>query len=111
MNRRDIHDRFSVAEQLFADHFDELVALGFSDVICNRPDHEDPGQPTFADLVAAAEAHELKLHHLPVDGPVVDSSIVVAMRTVLDDADGRVLGFCRTGNRSLMLFERAQSGA
>lgn len=104
MNIRKIHPNFSIAEQIDLDHLDDLSRLGFTDIVCNRPDNEDAGQPIFDDLARAATAHGLKFHFIPVDGMTVTSDHVERLTDVMAGARGKVLGYCRTGNRSFKLW-------
>ena len=104
MNIRKVHPNFSIAEQIDLDHLDDLVRLGFTDIVCNRPDHEDSGQPRFDDLADAATEHGLKFHFIPIDGMTVESDHVEKLSDVLDAARGKVLGYCRTGSRALKLW-------
>jgi len=104
MNIRKIHPNFSIAEQIETEHLDDLVRRGFTDIVCNRPDHEDPAQPRFEDLAAAAAAHGLRCHFIPIDGMSVDDDHIEKLSDVLAAARGKVLGYCRTGNRSLKLW-------
>ena len=106
MNLRKISDDYSIAEQVHEDHLPGLAGAGFTDVVCNRPDNEDPGQPSFAELSAAAERHGLCFHHIPIDASGVDSSHEERLTIVLSAAEGKVLAFCKSGMRSLMLYQR-----
>ena len=56
MNYRSIDPNFAVAGQLLPAEMDQLAAAGFKSIVCARPDHEDAGQPTFAEVAAAAKA-------------------------------------------------------
>ena len=53
-------DTVSVMGQVFPEEIAALKAEGFTTVMCNRPDHEDPGQPTMDELAAACEEHGLR---------------------------------------------------
>ena len=106
MNLRRVSDDYAIAEQIHEDHLQELAGDGYTDVVCNRPDHEDPEQPAFADLSAAAERHGLRFHHIPIDASGIDSSHEEQLSVVLAAAEGRVLAFCKSGMRSLMLYQR-----
>ena len=47
-----------VAGQIQPGHMSDLAAQGFKHVICNRPDHEVPGQATMTEMAEAAQAAE-----------------------------------------------------
>ncbi len=106
MNLREIDDNFSIAEQIHESDLMILKEAGYTDIVCNRPDYEDPGQPCFAELEAEAVKHGLRTHHLAFDGRDFTPSHIAGLREVLDSAEGKTVAFCRTGNRSLLLWSR-----
>ena len=106
MNLRKVSDDYSIAEQIHEDHLPTLAGDGYTDVVCNRPDHEDPGQPSFAELSAAAERHGLRFHHIPIDASGIDPTHEERLTGVLAAAEGKVLAFCKSGMRSLRLYQR-----
>ena len=82
----------------------QIAEAGFKVLINNRPDGEEPGQPSSADIAAAAKAAGLEYHYLPVTamdfpGPAVDQ-----MADFFDDEDRPVFAFCRTGTRCTNLW-------
>jgi sulfide:quinone oxidoreductase len=111
MNLREIDDNFSIAEQIHKHDLMLLKEAGYTDVVCNRPDNEDPGQPSFSELEAEAIKIGMKTHHLAFDGRNYSPDHVVGLREVLDGAEGRTVAFCRTGNRSLLLWSRVDADA
>ena len=65
---RRVTDQLSVAPQISTADLASAAAQGFKLVINNRPDGEDPAQPTSAEIEAAAKAAGLKYVHIPVRG-------------------------------------------
>jgi uncharacterized protein (TIGR01244 family) len=105
---RQIAADFCVAPQLGPDHMAEAARQGFKSVINNRPDHEHgPGQPTNAEIEAAARAAGLAYHFLPTDGSASNPAHIAALAALLPTLEGPVLAFCRSGNRSAGLYLRA----
>jgi uncharacterized protein (TIGR01244 family) len=101
---------FAVAPQLAPADMAAAAAHGFTLVINNRPDGEAPGQPSGAEMAAAAEAAGLKYVAIPVrGGPTPDQ--VAAMRAVVDAADGPVLAYCRSGTRSIFTWSLGEAAA
>ena len=98
-----VSDTFAVSPQLEPSDMRGLTDAGFSTVICNRPDGEEPGQPTVASMREAAEAAGLAFHHIPVSGGEFPPVAVKAFGKVREEAEGKVLAFCRTGTRSITL--------
>lgn len=98
-----VSDTFAVSPQLEASDMRGLADAGFGTVICNRPDAEEPSQPTVASMRQAAEAAGLAFHHIPVSGGEFPPVAIKAFAKVREEADGKVLAFCRTGTRSITL--------
>jgi uncharacterized protein (TIGR01244 family) len=109
---RRVTDDFTTAPQISAADVAEAARQGFTTIINNRPDGEEPGQPTSAEIEAAAQAAGLRDAHLPVRGAPGPAE-VEAVREVVDSADGPVLAFCRSGTRSITTWSigQAMSGA
>lgn len=104
---RELDGRTFVSGQIQPADVSGLRSSGFSMLICNRPDGEEPGQPAVADIQAAAEAEGLQFRYIPISrgiGPA-DSD---AMCDALDAADGNVLAYCRSGNRSALTWAVAR---
>ena len=101
-----------VAGQISPDQVAEAAAAGVTAIVNNRPDGEEPGQPSGADIEAAAKAAGLVYAHLPIEAEFSDEK-VEALRDILADAPGQVLLFCRSGTRSAYLWAlaRARDGA
>ena len=109
MDIRTVTGKFSASPQIAPGDLAELRAKGFASVICNRPDDEDAGQPSAADVAAAATAAGLAFHHIPVSGGGFGEPQVTAMVEAIDGAGGPVLAYCRTGTRSTLLWSLAQA--
>jgi uncharacterized protein (TIGR01244 family) len=109
----DIHpvtDRFSTAPQLSPDDMPAAAAMGYVLIVNNRPDHEVPGQPTSAEMEAAARAAGMDYLHAPVvGGPSREQ--VEAVHQAIAAADGPVLAFCRSGTRSIVTWALGQAMA
>ncbi len=103
MDVRPVAPGFAVAPQIEPADMNELVAQGFTTVICNRPDGEEEHQPDAATMRAAAEGAGLAYHHIPVSGGEFPAAAVDAFRAVRSGAEGPVLAYCRTGTRSITL--------
>lgn len=97
-----------VAPQLDPSAMAEAAAAGFRSVINNRPDFEGgPGQPTSADIEAAARAAGLEYRHLPVKGGYQSPEEIAACARLLGELPAPVLMFCRSGTRSANLYAQA----
>ena len=110
MKLTQVSDTFAVSQQLEPGDLAELADGGFGTVICNRPDGEEPNQPTVASLQDAAEATGLDFHHIPVSGGEFPPVAIKAFAKIREQADGKVLAYCRTGTRSITLDALANIG-
>lgn len=97
---RTVTPDFAVAPQLAVSDLADAAKLGFALVLNNRPDGEEPGQPTNAAMKAAAEAAGLDYAYIPVVGRA-NAEQIAAVREAIADAKGPVLAFCRSGTRSI----------
>lgn len=103
MNLKQIDENFSVSPQPAPTDMTRLAEQGFVAVIANRPDGEEPGQPTSDEMRRAAEAAGLAFHYLPVSGGQFPDEAVSRFGDIRRGASGKVLGYCRTGTRSASL--------
>lgn len=97
---RRVTDRLSVSPQITVEDVAEAKTKGFTTIVNNRPDHEAEGQPTSAEIEAAAQAQGLAYVHIPVRGMPTREQ-VEANRAAIEQSQGPVLAFCRTGTRCI----------
>jgi len=97
-----------VAPQLDPAAMAWAAQAGFKSVINNRPDFEaGPGQPTSAQIEAAAVAAGLRYEFLPVAPAVQTPDEIARFAQLLADLPKPILAFCRSGTRSGKLFHAA----
>jgi uncharacterized protein (TIGR01244 family) len=101
---KQVSDKLFVAPQLTADDIIRAKAKGFAAIINNRPDREEPGQPSAAEMRNVAEAEGLIYSHIPVAPGKVDERQLRAFQKVVSEAGGPVLAHCKTGTRSATLY-------
>jgi uncharacterized protein (TIGR01244 family) len=106
---RQVEDGMMVGGQLYPDR---IAALGVALIVNNRPDHEEPGQPTSDEIAAAAHAAGIEYRHIPIAGGFSQAQ-VTEMADALAVGEGPILAFCKSGMRSIYLWAlaRAQLGA
>jgi uncharacterized protein (TIGR01244 family) len=105
MNISRISDNYAVTPQILPLEVAAIAEQGFVAVICNRPDGEDPGQPTSAAIAAECAKAGLAFHHIPVSGMPIPESAILEQRRLIDESGGMVLGYCRSGQRSLVIWQ------
>lgn len=108
MSIQTLSPTFAVAPQISPDDLPAIAAAGFKSLICNRPDDEGPGQPSFASVAQAAAQAGLQARHLPVVSGQMTEAHVQSMAQLLAELPGPVLAYCRSGARSTQLWQLAQ---
>jgi uncharacterized protein (TIGR01244 family) len=106
---RTIDDTISVSPQITPTEVTEIARAGFRAIVNNRPDEEEPGQPSGDAIRAAAEALGLSYHAIPVTHAGFSMPQVEAMRAAIDGAGGPVFAYCRSGTRSTNLWALAEA--
>lgn len=109
---RKLDDKTLIGGQIRPEDIAGLKESGVAMIVNNRPDGEDPGQPLAADIEAAAEAAGIAYRFVPITRGIGPSD-VEAMREAIEAADGKLLAFCRSGNRSALAWAvaRREQGA
>jgi uncharacterized protein (TIGR01244 family) len=101
-----IAQNYWVSPQISASQLDEAKALGFDTVVCNRPDDEEPGQINSDVIGAACATLGLDYLFLPMQGANFSAEYVEQIQQ-LNQANKKVLAYCRSGNRSSILYNAA----
>lgn len=106
-----IDHHISVSPQIGLEHLIHAQTMGITTVINNRPDDEEPGQPSGAEIEAAVKSYGMTYVAIPVTHSGFSGAQVDAMLAALDAASGPVLAYCRSGTRSTMLWALARAKA
>lgn len=106
---REISETYAVSPQIAPEDMTAIRARGFTTVICNRPDAENPAELHSSAMKAAAEAAGLQFVENPFAAGL-DLSIIDRQRSAIDGADGPVLAYCRSGTRSATVWALAEAG-
>lgn len=109
MDIRRIDENLSISTQISVEDIDRLASLGYRGVICNRPDGEGPGQPSFADIEQAARRRGLQAHYIPVFPGAATDRDAARFAEALRSTPGPVLAYCFSGNRSAALWSMARA--
>lgn len=108
MNMTQLSPTLSVRPQVLPEEVAQLAAAGFKGIINNLPDGEGPDQPSSSELEAAAKRHGLAYWHIPVVPGQATEEQARAFAAALRGANGPVVAFCRTGNRSTGLWKMVE---
>ncbi len=108
MLAQQIAENFSVTPQISVADVAEIAQAGFGQVICNRPDNEEPGQPAAAEIAQACAAQGIEFYHLPFQGSL-PAQLVTEFRAIMDKSSGPTLAYCRSGQRCALLWQHAMA--
>ncbi|WP_330662055.1 TIGR01244 family sulfur transferase [Erythrobacter sp.] len=106
---RPIAGDFFASPQIDLADIDRAKAMGVAAIVNNRPDGEEPAAPQGAEIEAAARAAGIDYTAIPVGHAGFSEPQIDALVGVLSRADGPVLGYCRSGTRSTLLWALAQA--
>lgn len=103
---RALSETIWASAQLSPEALSALAEAGVGRIVNNRPDHEEPGQPTAAEMEAAAHAAGLDYRWIPISG-MPSPAQAAAVAEALEDGTRTVL-FCRSGMRSSAAWAMAE---
>ena len=110
MDTRQITPDLHVSPQIEVADVAALKEAGFRAILCNRPDGEGPGQPSYDAVAEAARAEGFEVRYLPVQSGAVTDANVADFRTALAELPTPVLAYCRSGTRCTVLWSLSQAG-
>ena len=111
MDIRPLTEDYAVSPQIAPEDVAAIKAAGFTTVICNRPDAENPAELQADAMRAAVEAAGLTFIVNPVVHGQLTQKIVDAQGQVIAESTGPVLAYCASGNRSTVVWALSQAGS
>jgi len=72
-------------------------------------DGEDPGQPAASDIAAECETLGITFQLIPIDRNGLTMDMVEGFRSAVATSEGHVLAYCRSGQRSSVLWQASGS--
>ena len=99
-----VTEKLAVAPQPKLSHFQEFKRQGFTTIVNNRPDGEDPNQLGSAAEEEAARAAGLGYVHIPVTSTGMTKDDARLLQEIIEHAPGPVVAHCRSGARSFYLW-------
>lgn len=106
---RRLNENVLVSPQLALEDIAAAAALGVTTIVNNRPDGEEPAAPQGDAVEAAAAAAGLNYVSIPIGHSGFSEPQVDAMIAALDQAEGPILAYCRSGTRSTLLWALASA--
>lgn len=105
---RQLDDKTMVSGQIQPGEVAQLKQQGVTMIVNNRPDDEEPGQPSAAEIKQAAEAAGIGYRFVPIARGIGPAD-AEAMRDAIRACDGKLLAFCKSGTRSAYVWAVAQA--
>ena len=94
-----------IAEQDLA----ELADEGFTDVVCNRPDAEHPGNAVSSKMNEVAKGLGLAFHYCPITVGEPFAMEAEKLAGVVEQPGAKVFAYCRSGVRATKAWSFAQA--
>jgi sulfide:quinone oxidoreductase len=110
MEIKKLDKSIGVSPQISIDDLRTLKDLGYSTVVCHRPDGEGADQVNFDEIAQAAKALNLHTVYQPIVSGKITDDDAATFRTILNDVKAPVFAYCRTGTRSTTLWSLAKAG-
>jgi uncharacterized protein (TIGR01244 family) len=104
---RRLNENVMVSPQLALGDIAAAAAEGVAMIVNNRPDGEEPDAPQGDAIAAAAAAAGLNYVAIPIGHAGFSEPQVDAMIAALEQAEGPILAYCRSGTRSTLLWALA----
>lgn len=110
---RKLDEKTFVCGQITPGDVARLRQQGVTLIVNNRPDGEEPGQPLAAEIEAAAEEAGIAYRFVPIQRGIGPADVECMQEAMREAADGKLLAFCRSGNRSALAWAvaRREEGA
>ena len=105
----ELDDKTLVGGQIAPADVAGLKAQGVTMIVNNRPDGEDVGQPTSAEIEAAAADAGIDYRHVPIARGLGPSDIEAMRHAMHEAGEGKLFVFCRSGNRSALAWAVARN--
>ena len=109
MDLRQLTPDLAVSPQILPEDLPALAEAGFRVLINNRPDAEVGPAENDAALRAAAAAAGMEYHHNPFTPGQITPEMIAAQTAALA-SPGPKVAYCRSGNRSTVLWALSRAG-
>lgn len=105
-----LNTQVSVAGQMNAAKFSQLMRQGFKSVILNRrPDQEMGNAVKVSELRNIAEKSQISVIYQPVSSGKISQTDILEFAKYYNELPKPILMICRSGARSSALFHQAKS--
>ncbi|WP_163846217.1 TIGR01244 family sulfur transferase [Pseudooceanicola aestuarii] len=111
MNIRPLTPRYAVSPQIAPEDMAAIREAGFTTVICNRPDAENPPEWQADAMAGAAKAAGLDFVVLPLTHQTMTPENTAIQMQTVEASDGPVLAYCASGTRCSVIWSLGQATA
>ncbi|MGB2201239.1 MAG: TIGR01244 family sulfur transferase [Pseudooceanicola atlanticus] len=109
MDIRTVTPRYSVTPQIAPEDVGAIKAAGFTKVICNRPDAENPPELQAAAMEQAVKAEGLDFVSIPLTHQTMTPDNIALQEEAVASAEGPVLAYCASGTRCTVIWSLARA--
>lgn len=109
MDLRQISPTLAVSPQILPEDVPALAEAGFKVLVNNRPDDEVEAQIDHDAMARAAADAGMQYHYLPFHPGQITPQLIADFGDALS-GQGPVIAYCRSGNRSTVLWALNQAG-
>ena len=95
-----VEEKFFVAGQIFPSDIKGMKEQGFQNIVCNRPNGEEEGQPIYEEIERTCNENHIKCFFIPISPGEIDPGKVFELNSIIQE-EKKTLAYCRTGNRSI----------
>ncbi len=98
-----VNELFFVSGQIDHESIMTLKEENFENIICNRPDNEEPDQPTKKSVEDICKKNFLNFYDLEFKPGDIDFDKILKTFKIISEKK-KTLAYCRTGTRSITLW-------
>ena len=98
-----VSENFYVSPQIEPSKINGLSKDEFDIVVCNRPDDEEPNQPSKIEISNECQEKSLEFIDLEMVPGDINFETINRTKEILD-TNKKVFAYCRTGTRSITLW-------
>jgi uncharacterized protein (TIGR01244 family) len=97
---RQLDERILVSGQVAPHEVAGLAEQGITMLVNNRPDGEEPGQPSASEIEEAAAQAGIAYRFVPIIRGIGPADVEEMQKALRAAEGGKLLAFCRSGTRS-----------
>jgi uncharacterized protein (TIGR01244 family) len=109
MDIRPVTDRYSVSPQIAPQDIPAIRDAGYTAIICNRPDAENPPELQAAAMEVAAKAAGLDFTVIPLTHQTMTPDNIARQELAVSQSKGPVLAYCASGTRCTVIWSLARA--